>query len=180
MSQRVYGSPIDLSGLSDGPHALRFYSDDNVENEESMKELMFYLDKINPETQLVVIGDQHEATYYYVSSRTTFELPATDNKAGVAKTSFSINKQDVQTYTTAFSLPNELGLHSITYNSEDNVRNRRKRNQNLLYGQQSAQYIHRLRQAKFLQETLYSSIKPHRLRLSHATSIAACSQLPQR
>ena len=123
MSQRVYGSPIDLSGLSDGPHTLRFYSDDNVENEESMKELMFYLDKINPETQLVVIGDQHEATYYYVSSRTTFELPATDNKAGVAKTSFSINKQDVQTYTTAFSLPNELGLHSISYNSEDNVRN---------------------------------------------------------
>jgi hypothetical protein len=123
MSQRVYGSPIDLSGLSDGPHTLRFYSDDNVENEESMKELMFYLDKINPETQLVVIGDQHEATYYYVSSRTTFELPATDNKAGVAKTSFSINKQDAQTYTTAFGLPNELGLHSITYNSEDNVRN---------------------------------------------------------
>ena len=123
MSQRVYGSPIDLSALSDGPHALRFYSDDNVENEESMKELMFYLDKINPETQLVVIGDQHQATYYYVSSRTTFELPATDNKAGVAKTSFSINKQDMQTYTTAFSLPDELGLHSITYNSEDNVRN---------------------------------------------------------
>jgi len=123
MSQRVYGSPIDLSGLSDGPHTLRFYSDDNVENEESMKELMFYLDKINPETQLVVTGDQHEATYYYVSSRTTFELPATDNKAGVAKTSFSINKQDAQTYTTAFGLPNELGLHSITYNSEDNVRN---------------------------------------------------------
>ena len=123
MSQRVYGSPIDLSGLSDGPHTLRFYSDDNVENEESMKELMFYLDKINPETELVVIGDQHDATYYYVSPRTTFELPATDNKAGVAKTSFSINKQDVQTYTAAFSLPNELGLHSITYNSEDNVRN---------------------------------------------------------
>ena len=123
MSQRVYGSPIDLSGLSDGPHTLRFYSDDNVENEEIIKELMFYLDKINPETQLVIIGDQHDATYYYVSPRTTFELPATDNKAGVAKTSFSINKQDVQTYTAAFSLPNELGLHSITYNSEDNVRN---------------------------------------------------------
>ncbi len=123
MSQRLYGSPIDLSGLSDGPHTLRFYSDDNVENEESMNELMFYLDKINPETQLVVIGDQHDATYYYVSSRTTFELPATDNKAGVAKTSFSINKQDAQIYTTAFGLPNELGLHSITYNSEDNVRN---------------------------------------------------------
>ena len=123
ISQRVYGSPIDLSGLSDGPHTLRFYSDDNVENEESIKELMFYLDKINPETKLVVIGDQHDATYYYVSSRTTFELPATDNKAGVAKTSFSINKQDAQTYTTAFGLPNELGLHSITYNSEDNVRN---------------------------------------------------------
>jgi len=123
MSQRVYGSPIVLSGLSDGSHTLRFYSDDNVENEESMKELMFYLDKINPETQLVVIGDQHEATYYYVSSRTTFELPATDNKAGVAKTIFLINKQDMQTYTTAFSLPNELGLHSITYNSKDNVRN---------------------------------------------------------
>ena len=123
MSQRVYGSPINLSGLSDGPHTLRFYSDDNVENEESMKELMFYLDKINPETKLVVIGDQHDATYYYVSPRTTFELPATDNKAGVAKTSFSINKQDAQTYTAAFSLPNELGLHSITYNSEDNVRN---------------------------------------------------------
>jgi hypothetical protein len=123
MSQRVYGSPIDLSGLSDGPHTLRFYSDDNVENEESIKELMFYLDKINPETQLVVIGDQHNATYYYVSTRTTFELPATDNKAGVAKTSFSINKQDAQTYTAAFSLPNELGLHSVTYNSEDNVRN---------------------------------------------------------
>ena len=123
MSQRVYGSPIDLSGLSDGPHTLQFYSVDNVENNESMKSLMFYLDKINPETLLVVIGDQHEAMYYYVSSRTTFELPATDNKAGVAKTSFSIDKQDMQTYTTAFSLPNELGLHSITYNSEDNVRN---------------------------------------------------------
>jgi hypothetical protein len=123
MSQREYGSPIDLSGLSDGPHTLRFYSDDNVENEESMKELIFYLDKINPETELAVIGDKHDATYYYVSARTTFELTATDNKAGVAKTSFSVSKQDAQTYTAAFSLPNELGLHSITYNSEDNVRN---------------------------------------------------------
>ena len=123
MSQRVYGSPIDLSGLSDGPHTLRFYSDDNVKNEEILKELMFYLDRINPETKLVVIGDQHETAYYYVSPRTTFELPATDNKAGVAKTSFSINKQGAQIYTTTFSLPNELGLHSVTYNSEDNVRN---------------------------------------------------------
>jgi hypothetical protein len=133
MSQRVYGSPIDLSGLSDGPHTLRFYSDDNVENEESIKELMFYLDKINPETQLVVIGDQHDATYYYVSSRTTFELPATDNKAGVAKTSFSIDKQGAQTYTTAFGLPNELGLHSITYNSEDNVRNVEEKETRIFY-----------------------------------------------
>ena len=123
MSQRVYGSPIDLFGLSDGPHTLRFFSDDNVENEENIKELMFYLDKINPETKLVVNGDQHESTYYYVSPRTTFDLPATDNKAGVAKTSFSINNQGAQTYSTSFSLPNELGLHSITYNSEDNVRN---------------------------------------------------------
>lgn len=123
MSQRVYGTPIDLSDLSDGPHTLRFFSDDNVENEENIKELMFYLDKINPETNLVVNGDQHESTYYYVSPRTTFDLPATDNKAGVAKTSFSINNQGAQTYSTSFSLPNELGLHSITYNSEDNVRN---------------------------------------------------------
>ena len=123
MSQRVYGSPIDLSDLSDGLHTLRFFSDDNVENEENIKELMFYLDKINPETNLVVNGDQHESTYYYVSPRTTFDLPATDNKAGVAKTSFSINNQGAQTYSTSFGLPNELGLHSITYNSEDNVRN---------------------------------------------------------
>ena len=133
MTQRVYGSPINLSDLSDGLHTLRFYSDDNVKNEENMKELMFYLDKINPETKLIVIGDQHEATYYYVSSRTTFELPATDNKAGVAKTSFSINKQDPQTYTSAFSLPNKLGLHSISYNSEDNVRNVEESNTRTFY-----------------------------------------------
>ena len=180
MSQRVYGSPIDLSGLSDGPHTLRFYSDDNVENEESIKELMFYLDKINPETQLAVIGDQHEATYYYVSTRTRFELPATDNKAGVANTSFSINKQDAQTYTTAFGLPNELGLHSITYNSEDNVRNVEAKKPELSTWTINHP-IHRLIMASlsFSLETLCLLIKPRRLRLSLVISTVGCSQLPQ-
>ena len=56
MSQRLWQSNRPVRFIRWSAH-FAILLDDNVENEESIKELMFYLDKINPETQLAVIGD---------------------------------------------------------------------------------------------------------------------------
>lgn len=122
-SNRNFSGSISMSGLKDGDHTLYYFSKDKVQNEESKKSFSFYLDLIPPAATIAIEGDQYKGKYTYVSERTKFSLSATDNKAGVKNIYYRINEGDLNTYSSAFSLPNSLGLYSIKYDANDNVDN---------------------------------------------------------
>lgn len=122
-SPRAYNGQISMSGLGDGQHTLYYYSTDHVKNEESRKSFQFYLDLIPPVANIAIEGDQHKGQYTYVSARTKFNLSATDNHAGVKNIFYRVNEGELNTFSSAFNLPNSLGYYSIKYDANDNVDN---------------------------------------------------------
>jgi hypothetical protein len=123
-NERSYSGAFPLSGLADGEHTLSYYAVDHVDNTESKNTFDFYLDKVAPEVSITVQGDQYQGNYLYVSPRTTYELKATDNKAGVKDIYYELSRQSGRnTYASPFKLPQQRGLHRIDYYATDKVEN---------------------------------------------------------
>lgn len=123
-SERSYSGAFPLSGLADGEHTLTYYAVDHVDNTESKNSFDFYLDKVSPDVSITVKGDQYQGNYLYVSPRTTYELSATDNKAGVKDIYYELSRQSGRnTYSSPFKLPQQRGLHRIDYYATDKVEN---------------------------------------------------------
>lgn len=117
-----YG-PVNMSGLQDGNHTITYYAVDNVKNEATAQSFTFYLDKIAPVVNNTVVGDQYKGKYLYVSPRTTINLAATDNKAGVNKIYYRIDGGERNDFSSNFGIPQESGVHTIKYDATDNVQN---------------------------------------------------------
>ncbi len=122
-SKRVYSPNVTMSGLNDGEHTLHYYAIDNVKNEATKSSFKFYLDKIAPEVNHTVVGDQYKGRYLYVSSRTKINLKATDNKAGVKNIYYRTDGKERFTFSSDFSVPDDLGVHTFKYDANDNVEN---------------------------------------------------------
>ena len=126
---RVYGGPVNVGGLSDGEHTIKYYAVDNVKNMEggdngaSASTFKFYLDKIAPVPTHKVNGDQYQGNYLYISPRTTISLAATDNKAGVKNIYYRIDGGERQTYSSEFKMPPNRGTHNVKYDANDLVEN---------------------------------------------------------
>ena len=58
-----------------------------------------------------------------MSPRTTVQLSATDNKAGVKNIYYRIDGKERFIFGEAFKLPNVAGLHTVKYDANDNVEN---------------------------------------------------------
>jgi hypothetical protein len=123
-SEKRTGGKIGISYLSDGDHTLYYYSVDNVKNTETKKSFSFYLDKIAPVVTISINGDQHQGgKYLYVSNRTSVNLSATDNKAGVNKIYYRMDSGDRNDFSSDFKYPDVKGVHTIKYDATDNVQN---------------------------------------------------------
>ena len=122
-SDRFYGSQASMNGLKDGGHTLVYYAIDNVKNSETKTSFSFYLDRIAPETDHAVNGDQFKGKYLYISPRTTVSLSATDNKAGVKNIYYRIDGGERANYASNISMPSNTGLHTIKFDANDNVEN---------------------------------------------------------
>ena len=120
--KRQYGK-ISVSQLSDGDHTLYYYSVDNVKNSETKNSFQFYLDKIPPVVTIAINGDQHKGKYLYVSNRTTVNLSATDNKAGVHQIYYRMDGGERIDYSSDYKFPDKKGVHTIKYDATDNVEN---------------------------------------------------------
>ncbi|WP_281615954.1 hypothetical protein [Flammeovirga sp. SubArs3] len=118
--------PISVKDLKDGEHVIHYKGIDLVENEEVEKTISFYVDKIAPEINHAINGDQYiDGNTIYVSPRTTFSITSSDNKAGVKQVFYSTNGgHNFTPYSNEFTLKNELGEHHISYNASDNVNNK--------------------------------------------------------
>ncbi|MGB1004377.1 MAG: OmpL47-type beta-barrel domain-containing protein [Salibacteraceae bacterium] len=123
-SEKRQGGNVGVSYLPDGEHTLYYYSIDNVKNTESKKSFSFYLDKIAPEVSITINGDQHQGSkYLFVSNRTTVNLSATDNKAGVNKIYYRIDGGERMDFASDFKYPDVKGVHTVKYDATDNVQN---------------------------------------------------------
>ncbi|MFW6019651.1 MAG: OmpL47-type beta-barrel domain-containing protein [Bacteroidales bacterium] len=125
-ANKGYTNDISLGQLSDGEHTLKYYSTDNVDNDETENTYEFYLDRTPPEISSEIVGDIHKGKNTYISSRTKIKLKAEDNKAGVKEIRYSIDEQSYNTYDNTFKMPDKTGRHSVKYYAEDKVTNRNK------------------------------------------------------
>lgn len=119
------GKNINFSSLDEGEHTLHYYSVDQVDNKESIKEFTFYFDKTAPIMAADVLGDRFIANdQIYFSGRTKLKLTAVDNKVGVKEIMYSVNKKPFSVYEQPFYLPSVSGVHSVRYYSVDNLSNK--------------------------------------------------------
>ena len=115
---------IPIKFLKDGEHVLKFYSIDNVKNQESEQSYTFYLDKTAPITASDVLGDRFiVGDQIYFSGRTKLKLTAVDNKSGVKEVLYSVDGGEFQNYTDPFYMPSKPGLHIVKYYALDNTEN---------------------------------------------------------
>jgi hypothetical protein len=115
---------LPLTSLADGSHVLSYYSKDNVNNIETVKELKFYLDRTAPIMASDVLGDRFVVgTKVYFSGRTKLKLTAIDNKSGIKEVLYSIDGEPFQQYTEAIYLPSKPGNHTVRYYALDNASN---------------------------------------------------------
>ncbi len=119
-----YGSPISLSGLSEGEHTITYFSVDIVNNNEEKKTYSFYLDKSAPRVIDEIIGNTFIANgKEYYSGRTKLKLVAMDNKAGVKEIRYSVNGGEFKLYDAPFYLT-QSGNLNIEVLAMDKVNNR--------------------------------------------------------
>ncbi len=137
--EKTYTGPIALSSLPDGEAEIKYYAIDNVnniENENSTNEgsegetgsgkgsLSLYVDRIAPEVDIELIGDQFESNYTFISERTSVKLSANDNRAGVDKITYGINVPSRSLeYVEPFQLLGNRGVQNVNYAAVDKVLN---------------------------------------------------------
>ena len=118
-----YNRPIIISGLKEGEHIINYYSVDNANNKETVKEYKFYLDKSAPMIVDELIGNTFIVNgREYSSGRSKIKLTAMDNKAGVKEIRYSINNNEFIEYTNPFYL-SKSGKLTIQTFVTDNVNN---------------------------------------------------------
>jgi flagellar hook assembly protein FlgD/fibronectin type 3 domain-containing protein len=110
-----------------GTHGIRFRAFDQAGNvaESPRVEFEVQMDK-NPPVTTFVLGVPHFSTpeSIFVSDRTAVDLPAVDDLSGVARTEYSIDNGQWQTFSSKFNLSGLAeGQHRLSYRSADNAGN---------------------------------------------------------
>lgn len=119
-----YKKPIAVSGLSNGKHVLTYWARDNVQNIEDKHTYTFTFDNTPPSIISNVIGDQsHVESTIYVSSRSQVNLTASDEHAGLERITYSVGDEEPTLFSSPFRLPAVDGIHTVTYQCSDLVKN---------------------------------------------------------
>lgn len=117
-------TPYSLSQkvIEETDHNLRYYAVDNVGNVEDLNVFLFALDLTAPSSQHAV-KNIHKGDI--LAPGAVFELSSTDNRAGVLKTTYDIDRAGKVSYHgKAITLSNlSDGDHNLYYFSEDKVAN---------------------------------------------------------
>ncbi len=112
-SWQTYQAPFTLSG-ADGPRTVEYRSQDRLGNLESARSVDLILDNTPPATTIAPANPPF-------TTETQFNLTATDDGCGVARTEYRIDGGSWTPYSTAFTLPE--GDHVIGYRSVDRLNN---------------------------------------------------------
>ncbi|WP_421764198.1 OmpL47-type beta-barrel domain-containing protein [Ekhidna sp.] len=111
------------ASLADGDYVISYYSVDNVNNGEELKEMKVYLDKTAPVTSINATSSFTDDDILFVSAASLITLFSEDNKAGVEQINYSTRSTTDRAYENAFSFQDFHGLTSVKYNAIDKVAN---------------------------------------------------------
>ncbi|HBH49814.1 MAG TPA: hypothetical protein DDX98_14310 [Bacteroidales bacterium] len=115
-----YSEPLVFS--EEREYTLKYYSVDNVGNDEEVKEITYIYDKTAPTTKKAINTDGYNNI---VSARSTIELSAEDKGVGVKKIVYKINDGNEYTYTQPLRAGNlSQGEHTVSYYAVDKVGNK--------------------------------------------------------
>lgn len=116
---KEYSDPLQLD--SEKPYTFRFYAVDNVGNAEKLQTQPIVADLTSPNTTHSIEGDQ---TANILSPRTKIHLTAKDQISGVKYTYYQFDDGQKHRYGSYISLARlKEGNHTLTYYSEDQVKN---------------------------------------------------------
>lgn len=113
---QVYTIPLTIS--DDGIYTIHFWSIDNADNIEAVRNVNFRIDRMAPTTLLTIGEPQYVTDPMYVSASTSFILEATDTLSGVNIIEYKIDSGSWTPYFTSFNLL-DFGSHTVHYRSID-------------------------------------------------------------
>ncbi len=129
-----YSEHTQTFNLTEGIHIVQYYSTDNVQNEETVNERVFYVDGTSLDSSLTTETPQHEKDGdIYISSETSHLLSSQDPMvkevaSGVDYASYKVAEgfwTDTEAPVGDYNLPVVLeeGERTISYYGVDNVQN---------------------------------------------------------
>jgi len=138
----LYTKPLSAMLFFGGEHTLTYYSIDNVnnnnisnfgENTDSKFSFEFVVDKDGPEAELTFTGDQYTAKQLFVSSRTKFEIKATDTYSKIEQIKYGYTIETNETYSSAVTIGEKNGLTVLNYFAQDEIGNIGKKYQRAFF-----------------------------------------------
>ena len=124
--ENPYSGDLDLLNMENGEHTIKFYSVDNVMNKEEVSSFTFFLDKIAPEVNFSVEGDQHanNSNQLFVSARSKLVLTGSDNHAGLENIHVGIDGKENAVYSSPILADQAAGHHYLSFYGIDKVENK--------------------------------------------------------
>jgi hypothetical protein len=119
--EQTYSSPFSIS--EEGRHTIKYYGIDRIGNIENQQLFNVYIDNtaptitVNTETPIQLINGR-----YYIAQQARVTIDAQDAMSGVRSVMYSLNGNDYQAYTTAFTF-NVINDINFKVKAEDNVGN---------------------------------------------------------
>ncbi|MBT5832335.1 MAG: hypothetical protein HOH77_19260 [Candidatus Latescibacteria bacterium] len=123
-----------LNALSDGRHTLHYFARDNVGNTEDAQTFVFHLDKVPPAVSINIEGNtfkQRDTLFVPADSRIL--LKADDISLEAKSILYQIDGGTPKTFSSSFDLPQNQGMHSVTYYSTDIVGNVSEKKTQMVY-----------------------------------------------
>ena len=117
-AQQTYTAPFAVSG--DSAHTVTFHSTDAAGDTEAPQTVTAKIDAVAPTTTAGASGPQNGAGVY--TGAVSVTLAATDDFAGVAATTYSVDGGAAMPYTAPFPVGTN-GAHTVTFGSTDKAGN---------------------------------------------------------
>jgi hypothetical protein len=134
---KKYTTPLTFT--EEKEYTLKYFSVDNVGNDEDTKEITLVYDNTSPVTKRTITTDEHKEI---ISARSKIELSSKDEGIGLKKIVYKID--DGKEYTYKYSLRAALlsqGEHKLTYYAVDKVGNNEKEHEYNFYVDKTAPTI---------------------------------------
>ncbi|MDC1105815.1 hypothetical protein OAT16_03860 [Prolixibacteraceae bacterium] len=118
-SFQEYGQ--EISSWIEGGNKVQFYAIDNVGYEEKSRSVSFVYDSTPPKTSDTITGPIVDGV---ISVNTALQLSSVDSLSGVYRTYFSLDHARMKQYVSPITFADlEDGEHTISWKSEDRVKN---------------------------------------------------------